>query len=149
MSFEWDQNKATANLKKHSIDFADAVTVFDDLNAITIADPDYDEERFTKLHGIMLGMAYFLTLINVSWLFFEDASSFTAMNVQYLFDPSNMIMFVHPWHIWLGIISMVLGTLALITHLGGWKTCNLGLPAVVLWTILGFTGMYLGLYFRM
>jgi hypothetical protein len=39
---------------------------------------------------------------------------------------------------------MILGTLAFLTHLGGWKTCNLGLPAVVLWTILGIMGIYLG-----
>ncbi|MFW9920161.1 MAG: hypothetical protein ACFFED_11205 [Candidatus Thorarchaeota archaeon] len=109
----------------------------------------YDEEKYTRAHGIMLGLAYILTSINVCWLFFEDPSVFTAMDIQYLINPGNIIMFVHSWHIWLGIISMILGTLAFITHLGGWKTCNLGLPAVVLWTILGFTGMYLGLYFRM
>ncbi len=109
----------------------------------------YDEERFTKIHGIMLGLAYILTSINVCWLFFEDPSIFTAMDFQYLLNPSNITLFVHSWHIWLGIISMVLGTLAMITHLGGWKTCNFGLPAVVIWTILGFSGMYLGLYFRM
>ncbi len=109
----------------------------------------YDEEKFTRIHGIMLGLAYILTSINVCWLFFEDPSVFTAMDIQYLVNPANIIMFVHSWHIWLGIISMILGTLAFITHLGGWKTCNLGLPAVLIWTILGFTGMYLGLYFRM
>ena len=49
MSFEWDQNKASANLKKHRIDFADAVTVFDDLNAVTIDDHDYAEERFITI----------------------------------------------------------------------------------------------------
>jgi uncharacterized DUF497 family protein len=46
MDFEWDREKATINLKKHHIDFADAVTVFDDLNAITIDDSDHDELRF-------------------------------------------------------------------------------------------------------
>jgi uncharacterized DUF497 family protein len=39
MSFEWDQNKAAVNLDKHDIDFADAATVFDDSNAVTIDDP--------------------------------------------------------------------------------------------------------------
>ncbi len=109
----------------------------------------YDEERFTRVHGIMLSVAYILTSINVCWLFFEDPSIFTAMDFKYLLNPANTLLFVHSWHIWLGIISMILGTLAFITHLGGWKTCNLGLPAVVLWTILGFTGMYLGIFFRM
>lgn len=104
----------------------------------------YDEERFTRIHGMMLGIAYVLTSINVISLIMEPAGVWAAMNPTYLFNLSNMLIFMHSWHIWLGIISMVLGTLALITHLGGWKTCNLGLPAVVLWTILGIMGFYLG-----
>jgi hypothetical protein len=104
----------------------------------------YDEERFTRVHGIMLGIAYILTSINVLALLMEPVGIWAAMNPVYLFDLSNMLTFMHSWHIWLGIISMILGTLALITHLGGWKTCNLGLPAVILWTILGIMGFYLG-----
>ena len=49
MSFEWDPNKAIANIEKHGIDFVDAVTVFDDLNAVTIDDPDYEEQRFITI----------------------------------------------------------------------------------------------------
>ncbi len=109
----------------------------------------YDEERFTRVHGIMLSLAYILTSINVLSLFMEPASAWTAMNPAYLIDLSNMLLFMHSWHIWLGIISMILGTLAFLTHLGGWKTCNLGLPAVVLWTILGIMGIYLGEVFVM
>ncbi|MFW9958668.1 MAG: hypothetical protein ACFFCT_11415 [Candidatus Odinarchaeota archaeon] len=104
----------------------------------------YDEERFTRIHGMMLGIAYVLTSINVISLVMEPSGIWAAMNPMYLFNLSNMLMFMHSWHIWLGIISMILGTLALMTHLGGWKTCNLGLPAVVLWTILGIMGIYLG-----
>lgn len=109
----------------------------------------YDEERFTRAHGIMLSLAYILTTINVLSLFMEPASAWTAMNPAYLIDLSNMLLFMHSWHIWLGIISMILGTLAFLTHLGGWKTCNLGLPAVVLWTVLGIMGVYLGEIFVM
>ena len=104
----------------------------------------YDEERFTKIHGIMLGVAYILTGINVISLVMEPAGIWTAMNPIYLFNLANIVMFMHSLHIWLGIISMIFGTLALITHLGGWKTCNFGLLAVVLWTILGIMGVYLG-----
>ena len=46
VEFEWDPAKAASNLRKHRIDFADAVTVFDDELAITIPDPDSEEERF-------------------------------------------------------------------------------------------------------
>lgn len=49
MNFEWDRGRADINLKKHHIDFADAVTVFDDLNTITIDDPDHDEPRFVTI----------------------------------------------------------------------------------------------------
>ena len=49
MDFEWDPAKNEANIEKHGIDFADAVTVFDDLNAVTIDDPDYDEQRFITI----------------------------------------------------------------------------------------------------
>lgn len=109
----------------------------------------YDEERFTKIHGMTLGVAYILTTINVLFLLIEPAGIWSIMNPVYLFDLSNMLLFMHSWHIWLGIVSMVLGTLAFITHLGGWKTCNLGLPAVILWTILGIMGIYLGEVFVM
>ncbi|MHA1577363.1 MAG: hypothetical protein ACTSU3_08375, partial [Candidatus Thorarchaeota archaeon] len=108
-----------------------------------------DEERFTKVHGIMLGLAYILTSINVISLFASDASAWTALNPAYLIDISNFLMWNHSWHIWLGIVSMIFGTLAFITHLGGWKTCKLGLVAVVIWTILGIQGIYLGMFFQM
>jgi len=62
MSYEWDPNKAIANIEKHGIDFADAVTVFDDLNAVTIDDPDYEEQRFITIamdaFGRVLLVAY-------------------------------------------------------------------------------------------
>ena len=109
----------------------------------------YDEERFTRIHGIMLSIAYILTTINVLSLFMNASTTLTYMNPVYLIDMSNMLFFMHSWHIWLGIVSMILGSLAFITHLGGWKTCNLGLPAVVLWTILGIMGIYLGEVFVM
>jgi uncharacterized DUF497 family protein len=62
MSFEWDHNKATINLDKHGIDFADAATVFDDSNAVTIDDSDHNEERFVTIgmdaYGRILVVVY-------------------------------------------------------------------------------------------
>ena len=49
MNFEWDYRKAESNLKKHDIDFADAVSIFDDLNAITIEDAHEEEQRFISI----------------------------------------------------------------------------------------------------
>ena len=46
---EWNYLKATSNLKKHNVDFADAVTVLDDDLAITMRDESYGEERFVTL----------------------------------------------------------------------------------------------------
>jgi uncharacterized DUF497 family protein len=36
MEIEWDGKKAVSNLKKHGIDFADAVSVLEDERAMTI-----------------------------------------------------------------------------------------------------------------
>ena len=49
MEFEWDPGKARANLRKHGVDFADAVIALEDENALTIEDKDHDEVRFKTL----------------------------------------------------------------------------------------------------
>ena len=41
--FEWDQEKAKANHRKHRVSFEEAVSVFGDHNALTFADPDHSE----------------------------------------------------------------------------------------------------------
>jgi hypothetical protein len=47
--FEWDETKRQGNRRKHGIDFADAVEVFYDDLACTIADPDHHiEQRFSS-----------------------------------------------------------------------------------------------------
>ncbi len=62
MSFEWDDRKAARNLKKHAVDFADAVAVFFDERAVTKPDPTADEERFVTLGedgmGRLLAVVY-------------------------------------------------------------------------------------------
>jgi uncharacterized DUF497 family protein len=55
MGFEWDEKKAAINIKKHAIDFADAVTIFDDSYAVTVIDPDHSEERFVTIGTDALG----------------------------------------------------------------------------------------------
>ncbi len=50
VTFEWDEDKRRANLRKHRVEFADAVTAFDDDNAMTLRDEDNQgEERFVTL----------------------------------------------------------------------------------------------------
>jgi hypothetical protein len=49
MEIEWDSKKAIFNLKKHGVDFADAVTVLEDERAINISEDYPDEERFIAI----------------------------------------------------------------------------------------------------
>ena len=48
MKFEWDESKAQRNLKKHSVSFEEAQTVFDDPFYVDFYDPDHSEteDRF-------------------------------------------------------------------------------------------------------
>jgi hypothetical protein len=57
MEFEWDPQKAESNWRKHGVSFAEAITVFDDINAQTIDDPDHsqDETRWLTLGRSRLG----------------------------------------------------------------------------------------------
>ena len=52
--FEWDQSKATANLRKHGVSFEEAQSVFYDEFAVQFFDDEHSvsEERF-----ILLGMS--------------------------------------------------------------------------------------------
>jgi uncharacterized protein len=55
MAYQWDREKAVTNLRKHGIDFADAVSVFSDDLAITTPDERFDEERFITIGLDALG----------------------------------------------------------------------------------------------
>jgi len=54
LSFEWDNGKAEANMRKHDISFSEAQTIFTDGLSNMIPDPDHsdDEERW-----IIMGMS--------------------------------------------------------------------------------------------
>lgn len=45
MRFEWDRDKAEANLKKHGVSFDEAVTVFYDPLSATFGDPDHSNSE--------------------------------------------------------------------------------------------------------
>ena len=55
VTYEWDKVKAQTNLAKHGISFADAVAVLEDGAALTIEDPDPDEERLVTIGLDALG----------------------------------------------------------------------------------------------
>lgn len=64
MEFEWDAEKAELNIKKHGVEFDEAVTVFDDLFNIDFYDPKHslDEHRF-----LMVGESNLQRLLIVSY----------------------------------------------------------------------------------
>jgi uncharacterized DUF497 family protein len=49
VSYEWDAKKAAANLRKHAVDFADAITVLEDEAALTTTDENPEEKRFATV----------------------------------------------------------------------------------------------------
>jgi uncharacterized protein len=49
MSFQWNPIKAIDNAEKHGVSFEEAVTVFGDLLAVTISDPDHSIGEFRFL----------------------------------------------------------------------------------------------------
>ena len=63
MRFEWDEEKAGANLGKHGVSFGEALTVFGDPLSDTFDDPDHstEERRF-----LIIGMSQQGRLLIVS-----------------------------------------------------------------------------------
>ena len=49
MKVEWYVKKASANIRNHGIDFADAGIALEDENALTVEDKGHDEQRFKTL----------------------------------------------------------------------------------------------------
>ena len=47
--FEWDEVKATQNLRKHGVSFGDAASVFADNLAYTFPDPDHSAGEYRML----------------------------------------------------------------------------------------------------
>ncbi|MCV6636234.1 BrnT family toxin [Candidatus Albibeggiatoa sp. nov. NOAA] len=59
--FEWDENKACTNLKKHHVDFEEAKTVFSDPLLLTYPDDMHSEQEeraisigYSKKHRLLL-----------------------------------------------------------------------------------------------
>ena len=50
LHFEWDPQKNLTNRKKHGVSFAEASTVFEDVNALVISDPEHSEDEERGYH---------------------------------------------------------------------------------------------------
>ena len=66
LTFEWDDRKASANLRKHGVSFEEASTIFGDPFSITIPDPlhSHSEERFVTI-GLTSNQRRLLVAIHV------------------------------------------------------------------------------------
>lgn len=64
LTFEWDEDKAEENLKKHGVGFEEAKTIFNDPFSITIYDNEHssNEERYVdiglSLKGRLIVVSY-------------------------------------------------------------------------------------------
>ncbi len=62
--FEWDENKTTDNLSKHSVSFDETMTVFDDPLYVDFYDPDHSYEEYRY---IIMGQSHQGRLLIVSY----------------------------------------------------------------------------------
>ena len=69
LRFEWDEAKASINLKKHGVSFDEAKSIFYDERAKLINDPDHaeNEDRF-----ILLGLSSTLKALVVCHCYRND-----------------------------------------------------------------------------
>jgi uncharacterized DUF497 family protein len=65
--YEWDEQKAEANLAKHGVDFAHVFAALEDERAVTLHDERSDEERY-----VVLGMDAFGRLLVVVHTWRDD-----------------------------------------------------------------------------
>lgn len=70
MTFEWDEQKASTNFRKHAISFEEAKTVFIDEYAKLIKDPDHSQEREDRF--LLLGMSSNIRLLIVVHCIIEN-----------------------------------------------------------------------------
>jgi len=49
MQYEWHEDKAKSNLKKHDVSFEEAVSCFYDPKQIAFEDPDHSEDEFREI----------------------------------------------------------------------------------------------------
>ena len=67
LTFEWDPDKAKANLAKHGVGFLEAATVLGDPLSLTISDPIHSEgeQRFVSVG--MSDRARLLVVAHTEW----------------------------------------------------------------------------------
>jgi uncharacterized DUF497 family protein len=76
--FEWDENKAEANLRKHDVSFDLACTVFHDPQIVTVSDLEHgeNEERWFSIGCASNGLT-----ISVVYLWSQPNSATTSIRL--------------------------------------------------------------------
>ena len=79
MNFEWDEQKAQADQRKHSVSFLEATEVFADHYSSCVPDPDhsYDETRY-----LLFGVSATGNYLVVS--FTERADTLRIISARYM-----------------------------------------------------------------
>jgi hypothetical protein len=69
MRFEWDEEKALANAKKHRVSFEQAQQIFDDPRAVPFEDLEHSTSQETRY--VMIGMTS-IGLLFISFIYRDD-----------------------------------------------------------------------------
>ncbi|WP_334061980.1 BrnT family toxin [Alteromonas genovensis] len=80
IKFEWDETKASSNLKKHGISFREAQSIFYDENAVQFYDESNSilgEDRF-----LMLGVSSLSNVLTVCHCEREDGSKIRIISAR-------------------------------------------------------------------
>ncbi|NJL88939.1 MAG: BrnT family toxin [Coleofasciculaceae cyanobacterium SM2_1_6] len=79
LQFDWDDQKAQTNEKKHGVSFDEAKTAFYDENARLLYDEDHssEEDRY-----ILLGMSNLLSLLIVCHIYKEDQETIRIFSAR-------------------------------------------------------------------
>jgi len=77
--FEWDENKARSNLKKHGVSFEEAKTVFYDEMAIQFYDDEHSEweDRF-----LLLGLSHRMRLLLICHAYREHNGTIRIISAR-------------------------------------------------------------------
>ena len=79
MLFDWDENKARENERKHGISFFEAMTIFGDSNAVFMDDKIHssEEDRF-----ILLGMSKETNLLMVCHCYRDEHEAIRLISAR-------------------------------------------------------------------
>jgi len=78
IQFEWDENKAATNVRKHGVTFEAASTVFRDPRLVTLADVRHSE---TEERWFSIGWANNGTILAVAYLWSDSGPGVTTVRL--------------------------------------------------------------------